>query len=330
MISRSPKPIPWALVLFAGWLLCPGPIRAQAPDAFIDNGSVRVGVSRAYGGAITWLSLHDGPNLVNNYDKGRQIQQSYYAGASLRATNQCPAWSPWPWNPIMVGDCSGVASPMLALTHTNTQLYVKSQPMLWDRTNQLSQSHIELWIRFHPTLPRVVVVDNRFTCFRDEGDEWGGPVSLQQEIPAAYFVTSLHTIQSYTGPNPWKNDALSTIPSVFMWTNFVPSEQWAACVDSSGFGVGIFSPESTAMNAGRAGNVTTTNTMHSSTMHIAPLVRKAFDRRSTFEYRCFLAVDSLAEIRRGFQWIHTHPEQVVSSPRQTGKNGDARRTNPEP
>jgi hypothetical protein len=75
---------------------------------------------------------------------------------------------------------------------------------------------------------------------------------------------------------------------------------------------------------------TTTNTMHSSTMHIAPLVRKAFDRRSIFEYRCFLAVDSLAEIRRGFQWIHTHPEQTVSSPRQAGKNGGERETDPDP
>lgn len=328
MNSRSPISIHWTLILCAGWLLRSETVRTQTPDAFIDNGSVRVGVSRAYGGAITWLSLHDGPNLVNNHDKGRQIQQSYYAGASLRATNQCPAWSPWPWNPIMVGDCSGVASPVLALTNSNTQLYVKSQPMLWDRTNQLSQSHLELWIRFHPTLPRVVVVDNRFTCFREEGDEWGGPVSLQQEIPAAYFVTSLHTIRSYTGPKPWQNEALSTIPPVFMWTNFVPSEQWAACVDSTGFGVGIFSPESTGMNAGRAGNVTTTNTMHSSTMHIAPLVRKAFDRRSTFEYRCFLAVDSLLEIRRGFQWIHNHPEQEVAVPRPPTPRNPAQNASP--
>ncbi len=302
--------------IFAVGLLCHLSLQAQSPDVAIDNGTVRVGVSRAYGGAITWLSLHNGPNLVNNHDKGRQIQQSYYAGTSLRATNQCSAWSPWPWNPIMVGDCSGAASPILALTNSSTELYVKSQPMLWDRKNQISKSHIELWIRFHPTLPHVVVVDNRFTCFRDDNDEWGGPVSLQQEIPACYFVTSLHTIRSYTGPKPWQNDALSTIPAVFMWTNFIPTEKWAACVDGSGFGVGIFSPDATGMNAGRAGNVTTTNTMHSSTMHIAPLVRKAFDRRSTYEYRCFLAVDSLAEIRRMFQAIHQHPERAVPNTRQ--------------
>ena len=99
-------------------LLCSAAqLRAQSVDAFLDNGTVRVGVSRAYGGAITWLSTNGGGNLVNNADKGRQIQQSYYAGASRKATNQCPAWSPWPWNPIMVGDCAGRPSPVLALTY---------------------------------------------------------------------------------------------------------------------------------------------------------------------------------------------------------------------
>ena len=50
---------------------------AQTLDAFLENAAIKVGVNRTYGGAITWLSISGGVNLVNNYDKGRQIQQSY-------------------------------------------------------------------------------------------------------------------------------------------------------------------------------------------------------------------------------------------------------------
>jgi hypothetical protein len=282
-------------------------VRAQTVDALLDNGTLRVGVSRAYGGAITWLSTNGGGNLVNNADKGRQIQQSYYAGASRKAANQCPAWSPWPWNPIMVGDCAGQASPVLALTNQGGRLYMKAQPMLWDRSNAVSQSFIELWIRFHPTLPHVVVVDNLFTCFRDANDEWGGPVKRSQEVPACYFVSALNSIQSYTGKSPWQHDALATIPNVFMWTNFVPTEHWAACVNTAGFGVGIYTPDCTRMNAGKFGSRVTTNTFDSSTMHIAPLVTQAFDHASVYRYRCFLAVGPLADIRSAFYRLHSDP-----------------------
>lgn len=294
-------------VIALGPLLIAGMLRAQTLDACLDNGTVRVGVSRAYGGAITWLSTNGGANLVNNADKGRQIQQSYYAGASRTATNQCPTWSPWPWNPIMVGDCAGNPSPILALTNTGSELYIKSQPMLWDRRGVVSQSFIELWIRFHPTLSNVVVADNRFTCFREADDEWGGPVIRQQEVPACYFVSCLNQIRSYTGEKPWQSDTLATIPNVFMWTNFVPTEQWAACVNSAGFGVGIYTPEATSMNAGKFGSGVTCKTFDSSTLHIAPLVGRAFDRTSVYRYRCYLAVGPLPAIRSAFYQIHAKP-----------------------
>lgn len=302
-------------------LLSDAALHAQKVDAFLDNGTVRVGVSRAYGGAITWLSTNGGGNLINNADKGRQIQQSYYAGANRKATNQCPAWSPWPWNPIMVGDCAGHPSPVLVLTNVNGRLYMKAQPMLWDRQNIVSQSFIELWIGFHPTEPQVVVVDNLFTCFRDRNDEWGEPANRSQEIPACYFVSALNTIKSYTGTAPWRNDALATIPNVFMWTNFVPTEQWAACVNASNFGVGIYTPDCTRMNAGKFGAKVTPDTFDSSTMHIAPLITKAFDRTSVYGYRCFLAVGQLPAIRSAFYRIRENPSLAAPASWQTLPNG---------
>jgi hypothetical protein len=45
----------------------------------IENGSLKVGVDPDRGGALCWLGRGgSGENLLNAYDCGRYIQQSYY------------------------------------------------------------------------------------------------------------------------------------------------------------------------------------------------------------------------------------------------------------
>ena len=293
--------------------LVTGQANAQTLDASVDNGVVKAGVGRAYGGAIVWLSANGGGNLVNNADKGRQIQQSYYAGHSVTSTNQCPAWSPWPWNPILAGDCGGNASPVLTLTSSAGQIYVKSQPRLWDRhANSLAQAYIEQWISLHTSLSNVVIVDCTLTCFRGTNDEWGVAGAEDQELPACYFVACLNTIMSYTGGSPWQNGALSTIPNTpssgtFPWTRYTATEQWSACVNSSSSGAGVYTPVSTGSLAGKAGSSTTCNTSDGSTMYIAPLGQYAFNWTSTFSYRYYLIVGALSNIRSTVYTLHSAP-----------------------
>ena len=284
---------------------------AQTLDASLDNGVIKVGVSRLYGGAIAWLSEKNGSNLVNNADKGRQIQQSYYAGNSVTSTNQCPAWSPWPWNPILAGDCGNSPSPVLTLASSGGQLYVKTQPRLWDRSvSSLAQAYLEQWVCFHPSLSNVVVVDSKLTCFRDSNDEWGVAGARDQELPACYFVACLSTIQSYTNNAPWQDGALVTIPNTpasgtFPWVRFTPTEKWSACVNSSGRGVGVYTPIATASLAGKSGTSTSCSTSSGSTMYVSPLGQYALGRTSTFSYRYYLVVGLLAEIRAAVYALHS-------------------------
>ena len=41
---------------------------------FVENEFIRVGINLKWGGAITHVSKAGGPNLINSYDLGRQIQ----------------------------------------------------------------------------------------------------------------------------------------------------------------------------------------------------------------------------------------------------------------
>jgi hypothetical protein len=49
--------------------------------SFLDNGTIRLGVNLSLGGSITYLAdADDKINFINNHDRGRQIQMSFYSG----------------------------------------------------------------------------------------------------------------------------------------------------------------------------------------------------------------------------------------------------------
>jgi hypothetical protein len=70
---------------------------SQAAMSYLDNGVVKVGIDLAKGGSITYLSKSGtANNIINSYDLGRQVQQSYYSGPSLYDpyNNINPSWNP--------------------------------------------------------------------------------------------------------------------------------------------------------------------------------------------------------------------------------------------
>lgn len=71
---------------------------------YLNNARLRVGMDPRKGGSLTYLSSPvmppewAGVNLVNTWDSGRLIQQSYYGCED----GSCWSDKPWRWNP---GDC---------------------------------------------------------------------------------------------------------------------------------------------------------------------------------------------------------------------------------
>ena len=104
----------------------------------LENEQVKVGIDLNRGGAIVFLSRDGGPNRINNYDLGRQVQLSFFSGPQpFEAEGQKPSehWQHIGWNPIQAGDDAGNASKILEHRNDGTSIYVKTRPLQWPLNN---------------------------------------------------------------------------------------------------------------------------------------------------------------------------------------------------
>src|SRR6266540_399424 len=99
-------------IRLVGETACAADSRSTNDFLFIDNGQLRLGVNRAWGAGIAWLSESDGRNLVNHWDHGRLIQQSYYGEKDGSLWNK----TPWTWNPVQGGDWRGHPAKVLVVS----------------------------------------------------------------------------------------------------------------------------------------------------------------------------------------------------------------------
>ncbi len=262
----------------------------------IDNGSVKVGIDREKGGAITWLSSKSYPqNTINIADPGRLIQQSYYAGRHLDRTidGQHKSWSPWTWNPIQgggvgKGGSDGTWASVIAFEKTGDALFSETVPKLWDMPDENAEAVMRQWTTFEASLPGVVCVQCEIQTMRHEGDPWGDAKVSPQEVPACYFTRNFESVRSYLGDGKWKVEHQRPGPP---WGQATPSRKAMAIFESSGQGIAVFSPTSGASwNFGPHGGGLSNNPTDGPCMHIAPIDNVLLGRKSTFRYRYWLIV----------------------------------------
>lgn len=280
---------------------------------WLDNGVVRVAIDKDYGGAIVWVSpCGNGGNMINNADKGRQLQQSYYAGKSLdrKKDGQSPHWSRWPWNPVQAGNFKGDKSIVLDFEVINDgkTLYSKSQPRLWDMNGELAKCYMYQWVEFEPGKENVLHVRNKLECFRDKGDIWGEPRGLSQELPAVYPIRNMSKMVIYDGKEPWANKPLTlvkyTAKDTWIWTKQNPTEPWAACLyPKTNSGLGVYSPSATeTWNMGWVGDKGTE--FSGPTMHFAPISKWKLAHNTVKEFEYWIIVGEISEIRKRVYCLH--------------------------
>ena len=286
---------------------------AAATMTVLENDHIRLGANLALGGAITLLSTKDGPNMINSYDWGRQIQMSFYSGPQpFEPNGKKPSdhWKQLGWNPIQSGDFGGHTSTILEHRNDGKSIYVKCRPMHWPLKNQPAQCTFEC---IYKIAGNVVDVTSRLVNARDDKTQYG---ARSQELPALYSNGPWYKIMTYTGAKPYTGGELIELSREaenppFPWNHFQATEEWAAFVDKDSNGFGVWTPGLQSYLGGFAGKPGSGGPKSSATGYLAPLHMEILDHNIVYTYRYRLVVGSLGDIRR-YVYEHRAPQQGLN------------------
>jgi hypothetical protein len=274
---------------------------------YLDNGVYRLGVIRHYGAGIGYLSRSGSTrNLLNHYDNGRLIQQSYYGD------RDGSRWvdKPWRLNPVQGGSYTGATPELLEVKAGKSTLYSRSVPRHWATGKSLVDFSLEQWIELRPECVHV-----RFKM------SYKGSVShapRHQEIPAVFLDASLSELVLYQGKAPWTGEALSRHRPGPRNEYFDLPEGWAAFIDKSGVGVGVYVPSAERITSyrfrGGAG---------SDCSYLAPIATFALQPGLVFAYDAYFCIGKPEEIRAQFNRLKNTGETGQKGPVDRVKAGDS-------
>ena len=298
-------------------------VEGENYEIYIEKGELKVGADLALGGSLTFLArtAHNGQsvdeyettdgkvainvdgrnaanckeafsvdgdgksevNLINIYDAGRQIQQSWYAnvGGNIGSTNgengytrtycytgSSEGWY-WPYNPVQAGDAVGNLSQIIDYKITKDSIWVKTRAMDWAKGGGVgktmeetpnaikggstTKSYMETTYRI---VNNMLFVDNRFI-------DWNGFYDMHlvlehsNELPAFFVSQAFDTFVCYEGKSPWTGGKLTehkdvgTVDSKDGLKIGTAPEDWAAWVNDEGFGVGVYTANKYSYSGGR-------------------------------------------------------------------------------
>lgn len=302
------------------------------------DGDVKIGIN--YGEREGAQLVSDSVNLINIFDKGREVQQSYYADLDVENGYERGVYilqnrQDWPYNPVQGGDQDNNSSQIIDYRVENNLLYVKTRAMDWGHHNSTTKSYMENWYTLQDD---VLIVKNRFVDWNGFTGEYP---SISSEMPAVYFAQALDTFVTYDGTTPWTGAGLDKQKGLGSWadedgsyrTNN-PSEEWFAWVNEDDFGVGMYVPGVSMLASGRtvetasaserlnsnaadsymltSARPTNTSNYNScyvqNTSYTAPIAIMKMVSYVPLEYSYAICVNSVEDLRDGFQAMHLQEE----------------------
>lgn len=255
---------------------------------YLENEHLRLGILLSHGGAIGYLSAAGSDhNVINHYDHGRLVQQSYYGdqdGSKWAAKD-------WRYNPVQGGSYTGTAAPVIEHTRLSpVSFYTKTTPRHWASGELLEECVMEQWIELKGPLVQL-----RYR-FQYNGTKFHQP--RHQETPAVFVDPDLATLVTYDGDAPWSGATLQRKTPGWPNEPVTLAENWAAYVNAEDWGVGIFVPGVTDATSYRYEGGSGSNCSY-----VAPLRTFGLAPGLVFEYKAYLTLGKVEEIRQRFSQI---------------------------
>lgn len=277
-------------------LLRASPSHAQEHWIYLDNGLVRLGVNMDAGGSVGWFShSHASENLLNSFDHGRYVQQSYYGDSDGSEWNG----KPWRFNPVQGGSWKGVPAAVLERTENKDSLYVKTKPRQWASGKDVNDMVFEEWLTLEGGLARLKY-RMAFTGITEHKP-------THQELPAVFVMPRYDTLVFCEKGSPaWAGAPLTRKqpgPPGAKDAVVHFAEPWAAWVDAEGHGLGMYFP-----HADFATTYRVRNNDAGDCSYIAPLQTFALKPGLVFEYEVVLAIGTTEQIRAIFTKLHLQRE----------------------
>lgn len=278
---------------------------------YIENEFLKAGAMLSFGGGLSYIKYKKGApdgieNLLNYYDTGRLVQQSYYGTAEApynRATyNGCK----WSYNPVQGGDQYNNKSKLIDYKIGKESMYVKCRPLDWAQKGLNTMSYMENTYSLNGKCLRV---DNRFIDF----SPYRHALHSHQELPAFYTLSAFGKFTYYNGLAPWTYDELISErdlkfwggnPDAYFHINPGNTETWCAFTDdkeeTGDFGIGLYVPNISLYIAGRYMYNGSTEPSNHATNYVAPLRSMGLKNFVPIEYSYLITAGKLADIRRTF------------------------------
>lgn len=296
-------------------------------EVFIENGKVKIGVDLLWGGALSYLedldsdveavkvdgkikidsnaserygkkALSKNVNLINRFDPGRLVQQSYYGThgtpedgyiGGIYMDNQ------WNYNPVQGGNQFGESSKIVDVRADGETLYIKCRPLDWSLpAENITPSYMEAT---YTLVGSRVDASCRFVDYSGYT-----PYYTSQEIPAFYCSEPLNRfVYCPDGEN------IAVEPKLIFWPDagypkFNSVENWAGFIGEfdDSFGIGVYVEGETQFLAGVFDRENTTSkdpSKDASTSYIAVIKFITFESYKPFSYNFSLTTGNTQEIR---------------------------------
>ena len=224
-----------------------------------------------------YISENKNVNLINYYDNGRELQQSYYGTGEKPYEQGYYNRADWNYNPVQAGNVINEASKVIDYEITDEYIYIKARPLDWakwsdDFANKSSSDaydpiYGEDYITDTYVEAKYVFEDGLVKTYCRMVDYSGYPsAQTTQELPAFYTIEPLnhYVYNDVSEDEAWKTKNLKYEEDPEFWgiaqvyrdahypngfsANVDCTEHWAAFTaseDAGSFGIGLYSPEVT-------------------------------------------------------------------------------------